>query len=544
MAARNSGYGNYLRPINGFPDPTIATMSFWVMLTSPASSNGSALFYLSGLDTNTRWTIFQDQPSGILYFRASGLSLFTGPAVSLDVWYHIATTRVVGGTSSVYLNGTLLGTRTDAQATTFAEFDLLNNTWNDSATAKVAYFKVWGGVALTQEEIQQEMYSALPVRTANLYSFWPLDAGATERLTDYSGNAHTLTQTGTITDEDQPPVSWGSISYLIAKNPVSGGTPISSSDTGSGAEAISTLTGAESSAQTASGTDAVSALSASTSAADTGSGTEAVSGIATTATDTGSGADTATGIAIGAADAGSGTDTIASLASTVASADTASDADTASGIGVSAADSGSGADAISSLNGVPTVADTGSGGDAVSSLSSALSATDSATGADAQSVNTGGGSTPVSSSDTGSGAEAVSTLAGAIAMADSAAATESHAIAASLANSDAAGGADGQTLAAAYSASDAGTGSDAAAASLALGTTDAGTALEAEFIAAMLAGSDIGSAIEYATLGGVFRDLVAGISYIARSRTSAGNIVRSDAAAANITRSNSRSTEF
>lgn len=69
-------------------------------------------------------------------------------------------------------------------------------------------FKAWS-TNLSQAEVQQEMRSYTPVRTANLYSWTPfVDASTGSDFLDYSGNGRNWTETGTVTFEDNPPISW------------------------------------------------------------------------------------------------------------------------------------------------------------------------------------------------------------------------------------------------------------------------------------------------------------------------------------------------
>ncbi|MFN2638157.1 MAG: fibronectin type III domain-containing protein, partial [Gemmatimonadaceae bacterium] len=109
--------------------------------------------------------------------------------------------------------------------------------------------------------------------------------GACSIETQYRGDAFETTGSGTMS---ATPNHWGAIGLEIKA--ASSSTPISSSDTGSGAESqsisVTTL-----SADSSSGTDSQS-LSASSSSSDTGSGTDAQNLAATLSkSDTGSGAD-------------------------------------------------------------------------------------------------------------------------------------------------------------------------------------------------------------------------------------------------------------
>lgn len=88
---------------------------------------------------------------------------------------------------------------------------------------RYAAVKVWEA-ELTADEIARERWSIKPQRTANLYGWWPMFPGSTERLRDYSGNGHNWSVVGTVVDEVHPPVPWGF--YDLAFPPIAvGGAP-------------------------------------------------------------------------------------------------------------------------------------------------------------------------------------------------------------------------------------------------------------------------------------------------------------------------------
>ena len=70
----------------------------------------------------------------------------------------------------------------------------------------LAACKVYGAV-LTAAEIEQEMRCYLPMRTANLNSWFPL-LSASDQLVDYSGVSGNLVLTGVVAAEDGPPIPW------------------------------------------------------------------------------------------------------------------------------------------------------------------------------------------------------------------------------------------------------------------------------------------------------------------------------------------------
>jgi hypothetical protein len=179
---------------------------------------------------------------------------------------------------------------------------------------------------------------------------------------------------------------------------VAGGTSVSFSDSGTGADAlteIASLSAADSGsgsdtitskasaplADTGAGTDTISA-SAALTAADSGSGTDTLSGSAKlSVADSGSGADSFSVIAAGApvfAETGTGTDGF-SVKVTVAISDSASGVDSFSPVAhPSIADSGTSTDAISAI-GYPTITEVASGSDSFAVPIVSITVSDSAT---------------------------------------------------------------------------------------------------------------------------------------------------------------------
>ena len=68
---------------------------------------------------------------------------------------------------------------------------------------RCAGLKAWTA-ALSAGELTLEMDGVCPVRTSNLYAWWPCLSDAT-RAQDYSGNGRHWTEVGTLTNEDPPP---------------------------------------------------------------------------------------------------------------------------------------------------------------------------------------------------------------------------------------------------------------------------------------------------------------------------------------------------
>lgn len=151
--------------------------------------------------------------------RAGGVGgQVAGSALSTGTWYHVAMVRESATSLKLYLNGVL-----DAEATqdvsarnpiTRMELGAESASDSNPFNGRVAYIKTWD-TNLSLAEIAVERWTIAPRRLANLRGFWPTFPGATERLRDYSGNGRNWTESGTLTDEDPPPVSWGAPSLAV-----------------------------------------------------------------------------------------------------------------------------------------------------------------------------------------------------------------------------------------------------------------------------------------------------------------------------------------
>lgn len=137
-----------------------------------------------------------------------------GTALSTATWYHIAAVRESNTVFKLYLNSVLDTTNTfDITGRTAAvrqECGAWSTGDNDPFNGRIAYIKEWTA-ALTLAEVAQEMRTIRPLRLANLRAWTPCLPGTSERLKDY-GSGFNWTAGGTLTDEDQPSISWGSVS--------------------------------------------------------------------------------------------------------------------------------------------------------------------------------------------------------------------------------------------------------------------------------------------------------------------------------------------
>lgn len=222
MAWRISGgSGNYLSIPAGLSTSTFS-ISFWI--------------YPVVLPNNSAYKdILARTPSGI---TGPGLSLFTSggvtkfnlgdgnsdalgtTSVTANTWYYLTWT-CGSSVDRLYVNGVQEATDTLQTADAALRFGVYftsssSTVFNGRFANVIIEDATW-----TAAEVLQQYQRLLPQR-APVWAWYATEFGATERVLDRSGNARNVTATGTITDEDPPPVSYGAPVWLVG-TPATGG---------------------------------------------------------------------------------------------------------------------------------------------------------------------------------------------------------------------------------------------------------------------------------------------------------------------------------
>lgn len=193
------------------------TWMSWIYFTSDTNTNVGILSLddnnLAALNIDGVGTA-ADGTTSVASVAFNGVSTApSGPAFSTGTWYHVAIVRATASSFLVYINGNqeisdtrAIGTRNAATRMEMGGITASNVFRFDGRVASV---KAWD-TSLTQTEIQAEMAQVFPVRTSNLWGFWPTGNGTGERARDYTTNARHWTESGTLTDEAGPTsVIWG-----------------------------------------------------------------------------------------------------------------------------------------------------------------------------------------------------------------------------------------------------------------------------------------------------------------------------------------------
>lgn len=245
---------------------------------------------------------------------------------------------------------------------------------------------------------------------------------------------------------------------IIVKQAGGGSTPVSSSDTGSGAEGTPTLSTSRTATETGAGADS-SSVSATTSSTDSGSGAEGTPKIS-----------------VSSSDSGSGTEGTPAIAATVAGSDT-----------------GSGSEGTPAVAATTSSSDTGSGTEGAATVSAALSSSDTGSGTEGQSLDTGGsGTVDKSSSDTGTGTEGAPSIAATLSSSDTGSGAEAITLSATVTGSDSGSGTEG-TPGVALGSADAGSGTEGATTSATTSSSDSGSGTDAGSVSASLSSTDTGT---------------------------------------------------
>lgn len=142
---------------------------------------------------------------------AGGATVSTSDIVTMNTgtWYHLAFI-LDSNTSQFYLDGADVGGghTLSTPASKNGEFVIGAERTNgtDGSDGTFGLWRVWKGVARTQTEIQDNMCKTLD-SVANLSAEWTLD----DVYTDNSGNAHTLTSSGTQSFVTDTPSTCGTV---------------------------------------------------------------------------------------------------------------------------------------------------------------------------------------------------------------------------------------------------------------------------------------------------------------------------------------------
>lgn len=189
----------------------VYTVMGWIYLVSDLNAAGRFWSLNTNSTTNDFDFVGVNTDGTTLIARtAVGAATTTGSGSNLSIatWYHVALVRSATNMLDVYLNGTLDSNHTRSTSGRTAVTRMEAGAWTtgnaNRSDARMAAMKAYS-TNLTAAEIAAEMLSYAPIRTSNLYEWWPLLPGA-NRPNGFSANVRHWTEGGTLTDEDGPPI--------------------------------------------------------------------------------------------------------------------------------------------------------------------------------------------------------------------------------------------------------------------------------------------------------------------------------------------------
>lgn len=211
-AVRFNGAGNhYSRANTSFPTGNW-TVAFWLKLASDLNHQGTAV----GVEQSggATYTYVSPNSTGTTLARITNGGDAAGEDMTVGTWYYVAAVQSsTAGSRGLYsvaapattLNSIVLGANAVQNAT--------NNMYIGGYTADTTYridgsiacVRFWS-TALTKAQLETELPKKVAQLTSGLWAEYRFTSGP--QTTDDSGNARTLTATGTpTTDASGPPVT-------------------------------------------------------------------------------------------------------------------------------------------------------------------------------------------------------------------------------------------------------------------------------------------------------------------------------------------------
>lgn len=214
MAVRIDDDNGVIRTAS-LPHPRNFTMLGWCYLVNDRTSQWR---YFANLESGTSdWmSLGFRQTDNVFSLSVSNSTEVTGFAQTPTngYWFPWAVTSQLGVSPLAVVTGywrnlggnILKGIQSaDTMNWTPSHMTFGTNNYGEWNNVRLGGIKVYQAT-LTQKEIEKEWQFYMPVRKDNLYAVYPLRYG--DRITDYSGLKHNLTEESNLTDEPDPPISW------------------------------------------------------------------------------------------------------------------------------------------------------------------------------------------------------------------------------------------------------------------------------------------------------------------------------------------------
>lgn len=211
MSIRIDDSGDDLRRTANLPDESACTIAGWAyIVTDRGASTYQTLAGIEGVVAGTWNVLYWEGSSEAMRIESgSGGANFASRPATGEWFFFALVTSSGAGNCRGYWSGANSNTFNTQTTTTQASTVDLLTIGNDSglrwASARFANIKCWNA-ALSQADLELEKWSYAPKRYANLNFWWPLRNSSETQ--DWGNNKRNATVTGTLTTENNPPITW------------------------------------------------------------------------------------------------------------------------------------------------------------------------------------------------------------------------------------------------------------------------------------------------------------------------------------------------
>ena len=160
----------------------------------------------------------------LVVWQGGSSTAVQGGTITNNQWVHLAMVRESATVLKAYVDGALAMTVTSPSVSGRSAAGLMG--FGDvhggiPFAGRVYAAKAWD-TALLAGQVEDEMYLVRPRYLFGVWGWWPCFPGINERYLDYSGNGRHWTESGSLSDEDPPPVSWGAEALAVVTPSLSG----------------------------------------------------------------------------------------------------------------------------------------------------------------------------------------------------------------------------------------------------------------------------------------------------------------------------------
>lgn len=174
------------------------SLEAWVQMDG-FDINNQAIFN-SGSKDHEVYIRFGDAmiPYNSLQVKTLGSQVNTVTLFEKDKWYHLAFVYNSSGLLSIYINGVLDVTlQTKGGPVRFDTMNMVSSGSYFRNNCQMAQVRLWK-TAISQTQIQSNMYFAVKPADSNLIGYWKMDEGKGNAFADCTGHGYDLTAGGTL----------------------------------------------------------------------------------------------------------------------------------------------------------------------------------------------------------------------------------------------------------------------------------------------------------------------------------------------------------